>query len=132
MGRVISYDVRMKIIERKGSGSDSHSIASDYGISVSGVNKIWRKYLDQGKEAALETKFSNCGRISNFDEKIRAAVSIIRDNNQGASYVHSKLKARFPDDIVPSVRTLQRWWAEQGTSLPRRRPKNNEKKDGVK
>jgi hypothetical protein len=131
MGRVISYDVRVKILERKSAGAETRVIASDYDISESVVNKIWRKHLEQGKEAALQTKYSNCGRISNIDEKILTELAIIRDNNQGASYVHFKLKDKFPDLKVPSVRTLQRWWAKEGTGLPRRRPKRVEKKDGV-
>jgi transposase-like protein len=131
MARAIPYDFRLKIIQRKQSGDDNQAIASDFGISESGVKKIWRQYLQQGDEA-LHTKFANCGRASPYGEEMRTKVSDIRDNDQGAGYVYSKLKGEMPDQPVPSIRTLQRWWSASGAGRPKGRPARGEKKDGAK
>jgi hypothetical protein len=131
MARAIPYDFRRKIIQRKQSGDDNQAIASDFGISESGVKKIWRQYRQQGDEA-LHTKFANCGRASPYGEEMRTKASGIRDNGQGAGYVYSKLKGEMPDERVPSIRTLQRWWSASGTGRPKGRPQRDEKKDGAK
>lgn len=131
MGRAIPHDFRLKIIQRKHSGDGNPAIALDLGVSESGVKKIWRQYRQQGG-AALNTNYANCGAVSPYGEEVRLAVSRIRDNSQGAAYVHSKLKAELASEQLPGIRTLQRWWSASGEARPKGRPASGEKKDGAK
>ena len=131
MGKAISYSHRVKIVERCQKGHSYETIAQDFGYSVSGIRKIWTNYQKQGN-AALETRYSNCGSRSQYGAAIRAAIAEIRDADQGADYVYAKLLVRFPNQKVPSARTLQRWWKRSKTNRPVGAPKQSEKKAGHK
>jgi len=131
MGKPLAYDVRVKIVARVKSGEDYQEIATDLGCSESGVKKIWYAYKKEG-EAAFHTKYSNCGVSSPYGAEIREEVNQIRDNMQGGDYVHSKLVSANPDRDVPSARTLNKWWVEEGTNRKKGRPTKQEKKTGVR
>lgn len=130
MGKALAYDVRVKIVERAKSGEDYKEIAMDLCCSESGVKKIWYAYKKEG-ETAFHTKYSNCGRESIYDEEIREEAKQIRDNMQGGDYVRSKLLAANDNRDVPSVRTLNTWWKQEGTNRKKGRPTKDEKKVGV-
>jgi len=127
MGRAISYDERVKIVERVQSGDSYEAIALDINRSIAGVKKIWYAYKKQGA-SAFKTTYSNCGRSSEYDQAIRDDLNDLRDNGQGADYVHSKFLSKYPDRKAPHPRTLNRWWQESGTSRPKGRPSTEEKK----
>lgn len=127
MGSPISYDRRVKIVKRKKAGESTQSIAISLDVSVSGVRKIWKRYQSEG-ESAFYPNYQNCGRKSPFHQKIVESIPDIRDNDQGASYVHSKLLIKHPEERVPAIRTLQRWWQSSNESRPKGRPPANEKK----
>ena len=127
MGKAICYDVRTKIIKRRQSGESYKSIAEDFGVSQSGVKKIWYRYQKVG-EAAYLPDYSNCGRPVIYKAATYEEVDSIRDNAQGAAYVHSKLVQKHPQKQVPSIRTLQRAWVKQGTQRPKGKPSDREKK----
>lgn len=131
MGRAISYTKRQKIIERRLRGDIFSTIANDLGVSVPGVKKIWYAYQKKGA-AALTTTYNNCGAKTRYPEKVRDLIDQLRDNQQGADYIVSKVEAKYPDIPCPSVRTLQRWWQAEGTSLARGRVATAKKKSGVK
>jgi len=67
-----------------------------------------------------------------YDSKIRASIKEIRDNEQGSTYVRSKLLQKHPNMTIPSARTIQRWWVKEGTNREKGRPMDCEKKDGAK
>lgn len=127
MGKALSYAVREKIIERRKKGQPYKKIAEELDCSISGAKKIWSTFQKEGK-TALITKYSNCGGHTSYDSEVRQAVKKIRDNQQGASYVRSKLIKDYPDLQAPCIRTLTRWWLEEGTNRDRGRISNREKK----
>jgi len=129
MGKALSYAIREKIILRREKGQPFKQISTDLACSESGVKKIWYAYKKQGKDC-LSNNYANCGKKSTYPETVRSAVSLIRDNQQGANYVHSKLLKDYPNLRIPSVRTLTRWWKKEGTNRERGRPRTTEKKDG--
>lgn len=131
MGKAIAYEIRVKIIALKQKGYSSKSIASRFSLSESGVNKIIRRHQKEG-EAAFLTRYSNCGRTSTYTEAVRTEIEKIRDNGQGAYYVRSKMIMEETISCIPSTRTIQRWWAKEQTNRPKGRPKETEKKHGVK
>ena len=130
MGKAIPYDYRVKIVERIKSGQNYQETAAEFSYSESGIKKIWYAYKKDGPSSFVP-KYANCGRSSPYNKDIRDNVSKIRDNQQGGSYVFSKLKAQYPDSPTPSIRTLTRWWAKEQTNRPKGRPKAAEKKLGA-
>ena len=83
-------------------------------------------------EEAYSPQYSKCGRKTSYDSSIRDRVSAIRDNDQRASYVYSKLLVKYPDEKIPSIRTIQRWWVESKENRPKGRPRSEVKKSGQK
>lgn len=130
MGKAIPYDYRVKIVERIKSGQSYEETATEFGYSKSGIKKIWYTYKKEGSSSFIP-KYANCGRSSPYNKDVRDKVSEIRDNQQGGSYVFSKLKANHPDLPTPSIRTLTRWWAKEQTNRPKGRPRDTEKKIGA-
>lgn len=130
MGKALSYAVREKIIHRREKGQSFGQISLDLGFSVSGVKKIWYAYKKQGT-SALSNNYSNCGGTSTFPQSVKAAVNLVRDNNQGGNYVRSKLLKDYSELRIPSSRTLTRWWKKEGTNRQRGRPRKTEKKAGL-
>ena len=131
MGKAIPYDFRIKIVQRIKQGEGFEEVAEETSYSVSGIKKIWYAYKREG-ENAFHNKYSNCGKSSPYDSPVRNAVIEIRDNNQGGTYVRSKLKQKHPELVIPHERTLQRWWACEGSNRAKGRPTDTEKKIGAK
>ena len=135
MGKPIPYDYRVKIVQRRKKGESAESIADSIPYSKSAVDKLWARYQEQG-EAAFKTKYANCGRSRTYGEETDQLVAELRDNSQGADYVVSKLQQYHPEKEIPSARTLQRRWLEEGTNSPKGRPTEEndaeEKKNGQK
>ena len=129
MGKALSYAVREKIIFRREKGQSFKEISVNLGCSESGAKKIWYAYKKQGIPA-LSNNYSRCGGRSKFTQAVHDAVNEIRDNNQGATYVYSKLVKDYSHLSIPKARTLSRWWKKQGTNRQRGRPVSSEKKDG--
>ena len=127
MGKALSYAVREKIILLRKKGQSFKEISTKLGCSESGTKKIWYAFKEHGK-TALKNNYSHFGRPSPYTQSVRDAVNKIRDNNQGATYVYSKLIKNHPDLTVPTARTLSRWWKKEGTNRQRGRPVSSEKK----
>lgn len=127
MGKALSYAVRKKITERRQKGETFCEIAQSLHCSESAVKKIWYAYKKEG-EAAFDNKYDNCGRHSIYSESVKQQANAIRDNQQGAYYVHSKLLELVKLCAVPSTRTLNRWWVKAGTNRKAGRPTSVEKK----
>ena len=127
MGQAIPYDIRVKIISRLKTGEKADSLAKEFGYTESGIKKLWYKYKKEGA-AAYKNNYGNCGQKSRYSSKLRSLVKELRDNEQGACYICSKLAQKYPDIAIPSERTLQRWWVKAGTNRRKGRPKDYEKK----
>jgi len=130
MGRAIPYDYRVKIVKSFQSGKNPKEIADEVGYSESGVKKIWSNYKKQG-ESSFYNNYKNSGRKSTYPKVIKEKIDKIRDNNQGASYVCSKLKQLNPSLSIPHMRTIQRWWVKEQTNLPKGRPSEEKKELGA-
>lgn len=131
MGKPLSYAVREKIISLKEQGKSFKQISQVLCCSESGVKKIWYNYQKYGSKA-LDTDYSRCGRPSPYDKSIHIIIDKIRDNQQGATYVYSKLAKDYSELRIPHARTISRWWKKEKTNRKRGRPQSIEKKDGLK
>ena len=131
MGKALSYAVRKKIVERRKKGQSFNQISIELKCSESGAKKIWYAYKKHGPDS-LANRYARCGRSSHFSSAVHKAIDEIRDNNQGSTYVYSKLIKDYPHLTIPKARTLNRWWKKQGTNRQRGRPVSVEKKAGQK
>jgi len=127
MGKAIPFDYRVKIVERIKEGESVKQLVKEMGYSESGIKKIWYSYKKEGSQA-FKTKYSNCGRRSKYGEDVRGLINEIRDNDQGGDYVRSKLGQKHPEKLIPSSRTIQRWWVKEGTNRKKGKPLDIEKK----
>jgi len=130
MAAPIPYEIRVKIVDRMRSDGSIKELAEEFGYSVAGVRKIWKQYQSEG-EACFQTKYSNCGRIPVYGKAVRRLVNCIRDNQQGANYVSSKLLSKYPESPSPHPRTLQRWWVKEESNRSKGRITDKEKKLGL-
>jgi len=131
MGKAIPYDYRKKIISEHKNGKSFSEIALSLGYSLSGVKKIWYSYKKSG-DTVLGPDYSNCGRKSSYDDEIRKKIAAIKTGTQGAGFVYSMFIKKHPEEVAPSIRTIQRWWEIKQTNRLRGRPPKKEKKHGLK
>jgi len=131
MGKPIPYDYRKKIISEHEKGKSFSKIAAALGYSISGVKKIWYTYQREGA-SSLKPDYSNCGKKSPFTEQTRTKVSDLKTGSQGAGFVYSMFRKKYPNQRAPSIRTIQRWWEDKPTKRLRGRPPEKEKKHGLK
>lgn len=129
MPKAIPYDFRKQIISLRKEGKTYKDISKEVGYGLSSVKKIWYAYEEEG-DACLRTKYKNCGRKREYPQEVLDAITTIRTGDQGANYVYSMLKLKYPDLKRPSVRTIQYWWKAANTNRAKGRPSDNEKKNG--
>ncbi len=129
MAQFIPYDHRKQIIDKRELGITYQKIHEELGYSISGIKKIWYQYQQEGL-SCLCPKYENCGRKSPYSQSVHDAVNTIRNGEQGAAFVYSMLKVKYPDLARPHIRTIQRWWEKQEVNRPKGRPHESEKKTG--
>ena len=127
MARFIPYDLRKLIVLRRQSKISYQKIHEELGYSISGIKKIWYQYQKEG-EPALRPNYDNCGRKSSYSQTVHDAIAAIRTGEQGAPYVYSMLKLKYPGLKRPHTRTIQRWWEARSVNRPKGRPSEAEKK----
>ncbi|MBL8676939.1 MAG: hypothetical protein JNJ47_05920 [Alphaproteobacteria bacterium] len=81
-------------------------------------------YKEKG-EAAYKADYSRCGKTDrhHFSEDIVNQVNFYREGQIVAYYVYSILKETYPEDLVPSPRTMQRMWEKAGGTPRKKRRK---------
>lgn len=131
MASPIPFDLRKLIVTRRQSGISYKKIQKEIGYSLSGIRNIWYQYQREGV-TSLTTNYETCGKKSEYSQAVRDAIAEIRTGDQGASFVYSMLKVKYPDLPRPHIRTIQRWWEAQEENRPNGRPKESEKKIGPK
>ena len=129
MARFIPYDLRKLIVLRRQSKISYQKIHEELGYSISGIKKIWYQYQKEG-EPALRPNYDNCGRKSSYSQTVHDAIAAIRTGEQGAPYVYSMLKLKYPGLKRPHTRTIQRWWEARSVNRPKGRPSEAEKNRG--
>jgi len=124
MASVIPFDYRHKIVRDHQSGKTLRELASELGYSYSAVRKIWHLFKTGGV-TQLAPALSNCGRKSPYLE-VRKQIADEKNGHQGAPYIRSVLQEKYPQQVFPHERTIQRWWRLAGQNQPRgRRPKQD-------
>lgn len=112
MPEAISLGIREQIIKAKSEGKTLKEIALEKKMSYSTVINICR--LHQRGES-LVPKYHNCGPTGpKYSALIyRACLWLKRRHaDWGAPFILLKLEERYPDEALPSPRTVQRWFSK--------------------
>lgn len=110
MPTALATTIRRRIVEAHLAGESLTAIAERENVSYSCVRTYWRRYREDGFEG-LSPDYQNCGRRARSDLIYRAARYLkYRHRGWGAPLIQLKLKQRYPNAQLPSVRTLQRWF----------------------
>ena len=123
MGRALATWMRRRVVEQHLNGTSLAEIARTEGLSYATVRKCWHRYKQRGLEG-LAPDYGNCGRAgpSPHDGVYRAARYLkYLHRDWGAPLIHLHLRQRYGAAGLPSVRTLQRWFAQAGLCRRRQR-----------
>jgi hypothetical protein len=115
MGQATPLAIRQSIIELRQSGKKHYEISQDLQIPLSTVNSIWGQYQHFG-EAGLVNNYANCGIKTKRSDALmyRATLWLKRHHTTwGAGRIRVELLTRYDKSIVPSERTMQRWFKEK-------------------
>jgi len=121
MGAATAIHLRELIVREKESGKSLVKIADEQNLSYSTTCNIWRLYKAKGLKG-LKPKYNNCG-----PKEILSSYRIYRMSkwlkrrypNWGAPFIKTILEERYPQEVVPSVRTLQIWFKKAGYIKPK-------------
>ena len=123
MPRAIPYPIRQDIIQRHQAGQPLSAIAHELQLSYRTVRTFWQHYRMQGA-AGLQTHYLHCGPAQrSFPSLLQDAANTLKREHPrwGAGLIQLQLRKQFGAQPLPSWRTLQRWWQQEGLQVARRR-----------
>jgi hypothetical protein len=116
MARAVAVPLRLVLFRRWQRGQSAAQIADALDLPVRTVRHLIRCYRD-GPLAALEPAYPRCGHRHPWpnQELFDEALRLRRVHpGWGAGLIHVFLHQRWPQEPLPSPRTLQRWFARAG------------------
>jgi IS30 family transposase len=119
----IAVPIRQQIIEQRQQGASIAQIAQALERSYWSIRTIVRRYRDQG-EPGLVPQYQNCGvKGIRFSKRVyRGALWLKRHHpSWGGGVIRVLLQERWSEQAMPSERTLQRWFKQNGLSQQRAR-----------
>ena len=116
----LSIDKRHLIVSERLSGKSLSDISTEHNISYSTVKRIWSLYRKSGKQG-LVPKYDNCGqRGTKYYKFYRLSLMLKRKYpNCGSPYILTILSKRYPNERLPSERTLQTWFSSLSINKPK-------------
>lgn len=115
MGQATSLAHRKAIVALREEGKTHSTISVELSLPLSTVKLIWLRYKRDG-EKGLATNYHNSGVKTIRSDKVlyRATLWLRRLHpTWGAGRIRIGLLSRYDASIVPSERTMQRWFAEK-------------------
>ena len=116
MGSALTMSMRQLVIEEKTKGKSLLVISEQYHLSYSTLRNLWKRYQVEGAQG-LVPHYKSCGPSKPKSNALiyRAALWLKRQHEQwGAPLIRLILQERYPHILVPSARTLQRWFKAKG------------------
>ena len=115
MGQATPLAIRKEIIFLRQSGQKHAEISQALNNPFATVKYIWGNYKKDGENSLL-TKYANCGV-----KTIRSSAKIYRVTMWlkrlhplwGAGRIRIGLQSRYDETIIPSERTMQRWFSKR-------------------
>lgn len=125
MARAVSVPVRQVLLRRWRRGQSVAEIAEALALPRRTVRRLIRRWRDARPTDTLAPAYARCGRHRPWPNPavFHAALDLRRQHPPwGAQLIRVVLQERWPQEPLPSARTLQRWFARAGLgSAPRGR-----------
>jgi hypothetical protein len=115
MGQATPLAIRKEIVFLRQSGKQHAQISQELNVPFATVKYIWGNYKKEG-EIGLLTKYANCGvkTIRSELKMYRVTMWLKRLHpSLGAGRIRIGLQSRYDENIIPSERTMQRWFREK-------------------
>jgi len=114
----VSIEIRRQIVERHEKGESLKSISRELNLPYVTVKSIWRHWrVHQKLEPNYEqAKLRGTRRYGHL--YARAIAMKQAHPKWGAGLILLELQPEFPEASLPSERTLQRWFREEGVGNP--------------
>jgi transposase len=112
MGQATPLAIRKAIIALRQSGKTHAEISQELKVPLGTVKHIWCNYQKEGEKSLL-TKYVNCGvkTIRSESRMYRVTLWLKRLHpTWGAGRIRIGLQIRYDETIIPSERTMQRWF----------------------
>lgn len=112
--------MRRQIVNRHKDGEPLTKIAEALAMPYESVRNVWRLYRHEGR---IEPNYAACGREITASRRVyRAALFLKRCHpSWGAGLIRQIIVDKWPEEAVPHVRSLQRWFRAAGINTPRRK-----------
>lgn len=118
MPRPLPLPLRQAIWQRFQAGQDSPTIAAALDLEPRTVRRLVGRFRQTGT-SAMGPSYDRCGAATPkpAESLLQAALGLRRQHpTWGAGLIHVMLRHQLPDDSLPAVRTLQRWFQSAGLS----------------
>ena len=115
MGQATPLAIRKEIISLRQSGQKHAQISQALNVPFATVKYIWGNYKKEGENGLL-TKYANCGvkTIRSQVRMYRVTIWLKRLHpSWGAGRIRIGLQSRYDEKIIPSERTMQRWFSKK-------------------
>jgi hypothetical protein len=126
MPLAIAKPIRVEVVRRRLSGESLVNIAGELDLKYRTVRGLWQRYRKLG-EQGLDNGYARCGRHGIlFSQSVHETAFSLRRQHPlwGAQLICLKLEDIFPEESIPSERTVSRWLRDAGLQpLRGRRPK---------
>jgi transposase len=112
MGQATPLAIRKEIVSLRQSGKQHSEISRELNVPFATVKYIWGNYKKEGEKGLL-TKYANCGvkTIRSEVKMYRVTMWLKRLHSKwGAGRIRIGLQSRYDEKIIPSERTMQRWF----------------------
>src|SRR5579872_1723910 len=122
MPRALSFALREQIVRLRQAGQTYAQIAAALAVKERSVAHLCKRHQVRG-EAGLKPDYSPGGpKQIAFDAEIKQAALAMRREHSGwgGMLIRLQLREQWLTRSLPSVRTLQRWFARAGLSPTRR------------
>lgn len=116
MGVPLPVPIRQQIVAAHAKGKKLIDIADEQKLSYSTVRNIWKRYKQSGVEGLI-AHYHRCGPQGTKSDAIiyRASLWLKRCHRDwGAAMIRIVLQERYAERLIPSERTMQRWFKSAG------------------
>lgn len=128
MGQAYSLTTREAIISQRQSGLRMTEISETLKVSYSSVRGICKRYSESpkteaGLKSVLTPHYSNCGPQTEkwSPEVIDVVLSIKTEHLRwGAPRLLVELERQMPSQLLPTIRTIERWFRKNNLGKPPR------------
>jgi len=110
----LPIEMRRQIVERHEQGESLRSVSAELKLSYSTVKNIWAYWRGNG---TLQPNYEQAKQTGTrqYSAVYDMSLQLKRDHpTWGAGLIHLQLEKIYPDQALPSVRTLQRWFRMAG------------------